>query len=462
MMKTLSFAAIALTVMSCGSIGDPELARGAGVESLPDSPNAWVSSQGGEGKIAIGWIEKLSDPVLADLVAEAIANNRDLRAAAGSVQAARNIARQAGAALVPAVDVTATAARAGIVDIPSADSYSAGLQLAWEVDVWGRVRATRNSAALRAYSAEADFLFAQYSIAAAVAQTYFLTIESGLQLEVARKSFDALIQTDRIVRAQRDIGVASGLDVALSRRDLANARDSVLAAEAAQRLAIRALEVLLGRYPSSALVPAASLPATPAPPPPDAPSSLLNRRPDIIAAELAVAAADNNVESTQAARLPTISLTSTIGGSSAELSDVLNPENVAWQFASNLVGPLFDGGLRRARVSEARGSREQALGTYAQTVLDAFQEVESSLDQNVVLREREVALAEAAVEANRAFSLARIRYEEGETDLLDVLTIQSTAFAADSALVSVRRALLDEWITLNLALGGDWQSVELP
>ena len=95
-------------------------------------------------------------------------------------------------------------------------------------------------------------------------------------------------------------------------------------------------------------------------------------------------------------------------------------------------------------------------------MLTAFEEVESSLDQNVVLREREAALAEAALEANRAFSLARIRYEEGETDLLDVLTIQSTAFAADSALVSVRRALLDEWINLNLALGGDWRSVEQP
>lgn len=460
MIRRTVIVAAAFALSACVSISNSQRARGIAADSLPDAPESWISTQSVAGAVEIGWIDRIGDPTLSALVEEAIANNRDLRAAAGSLAAARGLARQAGAALLPAIDVTAQAGRGGVVEFPSTDSYSAGLQLAWEVDVWGRVRATKNSAALSAYSAEADFLFAQYSIAAAVAQSYFLAIESGLQLEVARKSLDALTQTDRIVRAQRDIGVASGLDVALSRRDLANARDSVLAAEGALRLAIRALEVLLGRYPGADLEPGAKLPAIPPPPPPGAPSNLLARRPDIIAAELSVAAASNNVAAAQAARLPTISLTSTIGGSSGELRDVLDPENVAWQVAGNLIGPLFDGGLRKGRVDEARGMREQAIGAYAQTAINAFQEVETSLDQNIVLRDREAALAEAAEQASRAFELARIRYEEGETDLLDVLTIQSTAFAADSNLVSVRRALLDEWINLNLALGGDWRSLE--
>ena len=291
-----------------------------------------------------------------------------------------------------------------------------------------------------------------------MAQSYFLAIEAGLQLEVAQKSLNALTQTDEIVQAQRDIGVASGLDVALSQRDLANALDAVLEAEGGQRIALRALETLLGRYPGGLVETRPALPQTPPPPPAGLPSSLLERRPDLIAAELSVAAAYNSVSAARAARLPTISLTSSINGSSTELSDILDPENVAWQVAGNLLGPLFDGGLRKGAVDQASAQQQAATAAYAQAAIDAFQEVETSLDQNTVLRAREKALADAATQANRAFEIAQIRYEEGETDLLDVLTIQSSAFAADSALVTVQRALLDEWINLNLALGGDWRA----
>ncbi|MEO0880356.1 MAG: TolC family protein [Pseudomonadota bacterium] len=354
--------------------------------------------------------------------------------------------------------MTASAARRGVISRSSTDFYTLGLRLGWEIDIWGRVRATQRTAAFSAYSAEADFLFTQYSIAASVARAYFLVIEAGLQLDVARKSLNALERTNRIVNVQLDNGVATGLDVALSQRDLANARDSVIDAEGAQRLAIRSLEVLLGRYPGALLDSRPELPATPPPPPAGLPSSLLQRRPDLIAAELSVAAAFNNVRAAQAARLPTISLTSTLGGSSTELADVLDPENVAWQVAGNLVGPLFDGGLRQSAVDQGRAQQQQAAAGYAQAALDAFQEVETSLDQNEVLRAREEVLKQAATQANRAFELAQLRYQEGETDLLDVLTIQSTAFAADSALVTVQRALLEEWINLNLALGGDWET----
>ena len=457
MKKFLLLSSAALLLAGCASIGDPEEARGIAADAVPQLPTAFGFTEE-TSPVEIGWIDAMNDPVLSDLVNEAILNNRDLRAAAGVVDEARALAQQAGAAIYPAINVASNASRAGVLRIPSTDSYGAGLQLSWEADIWGRVRATRRAAVMSAYSAEVDFLFSQYSIAAAVAQTYFLVIEAGLQLDVARKSLAALTETDRIVNAQRDIGVATGLEVALSKRDLANARDSVLEAEGGRRLAVRALETLIGRYPGTLLDAPSQLPETPPPPPPGLPSTLLERRPDIVAAELNVAAAFNNISAAQAARLPTISLTSSINGASSELSDVLDPENVAWQVIGNLVGPLFDGGLRKGAVDAARGQQEQAVGAYAQAVLTAFQEVEGSLDQNQVLRKRVAVLREAATQAQRAFELAQIRYEEGETDLLDVLTIQSTAFAADSALVAAERALLDEWIALNLALGGDWRA----
>ncbi|MEL6245015.1 MAG: TolC family protein, partial [Pseudomonadota bacterium] len=130
----------------------------------------------------------------------------------------------------------------------------------------------------------------------------------------------------------------------------------------------------------------------------------------------------------------------------------------AWQAATSLVAPLIDGGLREAQVEQATAEQKQAISAYGQAALDAFQEVEGSLDQNVVLRERATALREAANEANRALRIVRLRYDEGETDLLDVLTIQQRVFTADADLVSIERARLDEWVGLNLALGGDWRA----
>ncbi|MEL7027776.1 MAG: efflux transporter outer membrane subunit [Pseudomonadota bacterium] len=456
-MTRLALACLALLAcQGCAHFGSLEEAGEAGLDAVPERPAAWEAGSSVDGQVEFGWVAAFNDPVLSAYVDEALVNNRDLRAAAGVVSEARALARQAGAALYPAVDITAAARRSGVIDQPSVDGYEAGAQLSWEVDVWGRVRSSRRSAALGAYSAEADFLFSQYSLAAAVAQSYFLAIEAGLQLDVSTKSFNALEVTERIVEAQRDIGAASGLDLALSKRDLANARDAVLTAQGAQRTAVRALSVLLGRYPSALTETPPILPQAPPPPPAGLPSDLLERRPDVIAAELSLAAAFDNVAATQAARLPTISLTSSIGGSSSDLSDVLDPENVAWQVVGNLIGPAFDGGLRQARVREARAEQVQAANSYAQTAISAFEEVETSLDQNVVLRARIAALTEAAAEANRAFEIARRQYEEGESNLLDVLTIQNTSFSADSALVSAERSLLNEWINLNLALGGNW------
>ncbi|MEM1232234.1 MAG: TolC family protein, partial [Pseudomonadota bacterium] len=187
------------------------------------------------------------------------------------------------------------------------------------------------------------------------------------------------------------------------------------------------------------------------------PATLLTRRPDLLSAERSLEASFKSLESARASRLPTLSLTGALSGASTQLSELLDSENAAWQLAGNLLGPLFDGGLRRGQIDEQSAVRVEALERYAQTALIAFQEVENGLDQYRVLARREEALETAAAAANEALRLARLRYREGETDLLDVLTIQSTTFSADSALVTVRRERLVEWVNLNLALGGSWE-----
>lgn len=458
MIKTSAIFCATAYLAGCASITEPDVAGRAARATTPEAPNIWASASETVGEVSVGWIDAIGDPVLLALVEEAQANNRNLQAAAANVERSRALAGQAGASLSPAVSLSSGAERGGSIEGRSADSYNLGLQASWELDVWGRIRAGEQAAVLSAQSAEADFIFSQYSLAAAVARAYFLAIEADQQVDVAAKTLEALSETDRIVRVQNEFGLATSQDVALSRSDLARTRASLSAAEGAQRNALRALEVLLGRYPAADLEVRTTLPDVPRQPPAGVPSTLLERRPDIIAAERTVAASFNSLDQAKAARMPSISLTGSVGGASPDLADLLNPTNVAWQAATSLVAPLIDGGLREAQVEQATAEQKQAISAYGQTALDAFQEVEGSLDQNIVLRERAAALREAAEEANRALRIVRLRYDEGETDLLDVLTIQQRVFTADADLVSIERARLDEWVGLNLALGGDWRA----
>lgn len=449
----VSFSALG----GCASITGATEAGQAARNSLPDAPNAWAMASARVGEVEAGWLDDLNDPVLMILVREAQANNRNLQAAAANVERSWALAGQAGAALSPVVSINSSASRGGSVEGASADSYSVGLQASWEADIWGRIRAGDQAATLSAQAAEADYIYSQYSMAAAVARSYFLAIEAGLQADVAQKNLDALSETDRIVGVQQEFGLATSQDVALSKSDLARTRASLTAANGAQRDALRALEVLLGRYPAAELEVRNGLPDMPAQPAPGIPSALLERRPDVIAAERSVAAAFNSLDQAKAARMPSVSLTSSLGGSSTDLANLLNPTNFAWQAATSLVAPLIDGGLRESQVLQASSEQKQAIAAYGQTALDAFQEVESGLDQSMVLLERSASLKIAADEANKALRIARLRYDEGETDLLDVLTIQQRVFSSDADLVSIERARLDEWVGLNLALGGDWE-----
>ena len=399
----------------------------------PNSPEQW-GTQSDAGAVQVGWIETFNDPALTKLVTEAQANNRDLTAAAASVDRAWALARQAGAALSPDISLAATGGRSGSADSsrPTTTNLNLGLQVSWEADVWGRLRSGQRGAVASAQAVEADYRSAQYSLAAATAKAYFTAIEAKVQTGIARETVEILEETQRIVNVKYDNGMASAQDVSL--------------------------EALLGRYPGADLEVRESLPDVPPPPPTGVPSELLERRPDIVAAERRVAAAFNATAQSRAARLPTVGLTGELGGASDSLSDLLDPANVAWRLGANLLAPIFDGGRRREAVEIATAEQEQALAAYGQAALNAFSELETNLDQGVVVAQRAVDLEEAAREADKAFRIASLRYEEGEEDLLSVLTIQQRVINTKSALSSVERLLLEQRINLNLALGGSWES----
>ncbi len=423
----------------------------------PAAPERW-GAESGTGAVQVGWIEAFNDPALTNLVEEAQSNNRDLVAAATSVDRAWALARQAGAALSPDIGISAGGAQAGNADSSAATTnLSLGLQVSWEADLWGRLRAGQRGAVAGAQAREADYQFAQFSLAAATAKAYFTAIEANLQADIARETVEILEETLRIVTVKYDNGMASAQDVSLTRSDLASARERVTTLDGSFRAALRALESLLGRYPGAELEVRASLPDAPPRPPAGVPSELLERRPDIVAAERRVAAAFNATAQARAARLPTVGLTADLGGASGSLSDLLDPSNVAWRAGASLLAPIFDGGRRREAVEIATADQERALAAYGQVALKAFGELEEYLDQGVVVAQRAVDLQEAAREADKAYRIARLRYEEGEEDLLSVLTIQQRVIRAKSALSSVDRLLLEQRVNLNLALGGSWE-----
>lgn len=426
-------------------------------DELPGVSSAWQMASG-DGSVQVGWIESFQDPLLTKLVAEAQANNPSLAAAAANVSQSQALARQAGASLLPDASLTAGSSRSGVLESGggAADSLSVGVQVGWELDLWGRIRSGVAQAANSAASAEADYRGAQNSLAANTAVAYFAATEASLQSGIASESLTILERTARIVQAQYDEGVASAQDLALTKSDVASAKDQVVALEGSSRDALRALELLLGRYPKADVEVKEQLSVVPPAPPAGVPSEILERRPDLVSAERQVAAAFNALDQAKAARLPTLSLTGTIGGSSTALSEVLDPANVAWSLGSSLLAPLFDGGRRRENVEIANAQQEAALARYADAALRAFVDVEGTLDQGEVLKNREVALSEAADQAAKAFRVAELRYREGETSLVDLLSIQQRLIGSRSSLIAVQRLLLQQRVNLNLALGGGW------
>ncbi|MEM1379429.1 MAG: efflux transporter outer membrane subunit [Pseudomonadota bacterium] len=461
MKRTLKPLLLLLTVSAVAACSTMDgVKRGAETRasaSLPAVKQQWRAIETEVVGEPVGWIASFNDPVLSALVKEAQDNNRDLAAAASAVEASRAAAGLANAALSPQVSVGAGTQNQGLVDGPDTSSTNLGLQAGWEVDLWGRLRAGREGAVQSLEAAEADYTFSQYSIAAAVANGYFAAIEAARQKALSQSLVEALEETDRITRVRYDNGIGNAQDVALSQSNLSDARDSLIEIQGAERNALRALEVLLGRYPGADLRVRTTLPDLPPPLPVGVPADILERRPDLIAAERRIAEAIAGQSEAKAARLPTLSLTSSVGGSSSDLSNLLDPSNLAWTAASNLLAPIFDGGARQAQVALANAELDAAAAQYAAAALAAFSEVEQALDQETVLRKRRAELDQSAEQAAEALRLALLRYDEGETDLIDVLNIQSRVVGAQRNLINVQRRQLSERINLTLALGGSWE-----
>jgi len=290
-------AALAGAVLLTGCIvKDPPKPEEIRAEALGTNtlPGAWKAG-GAAGHVTDNWLATFGDPQLDALVAEAVAHNPDLRVAATRVEQANQYVELAKAALRPTIQVAGTGgAKMGGGDVSSA-LQGIALGASWEPDLWGRMRYGRNAAQEQEISVKADFEFARQSIAAAVARGWFTASETWLQLQISEGMIKSMEDLVTLAEKRRSVGVGVEQDVSLARANVENARDTAQQIRLAHGNAVRALELLLGRYPSAELAVRHELGALPPPVPAGFPLEMLERRPDMIAAERRVAAAFNRV-----------------------------------------------------------------------------------------------------------------------------------------------------------------------
>ena len=444
----------AMALAGCALKSPPDAKRLAETELAHATlPPAWKAG-GASAAVQAGWLTSFDDPRLPPLADEMLGYNADLRIAASRVEIAAAALKAAGGALYPEVNL---AARTGGKAIGASGQLS-GLVVgaSWELDVWGRVRYGRQAADAQFASAQADQRAAQQALVATLAKAWFLAAESVEQRRVITEVLTAAETLVQLADDRLRVGAGAEADVALARADLQTYRDNALQIDFALAQSRRALEVLLGRYPAAEIELPTALAALPPPVSTGLPSELLERRPDVVAAERRFAVAFAKVGEASAARLPRLSLTAALSAISSSTFVLKTDSDPSLGVGGTLFFPIFNGGQLAAQVELRTAEQKQAAAAYAQTALKAFNEVETALANEVSLAEREGVLRQGLVDSTRALDLERIRYKVGSKDLRTVTQQQLAAYAVNISLLRVQTERRVQRVQLHLALGGDF------
>ena len=425
-------------------------------EAMPSVvvPSQWTASGAGAGAVSGNWMTEFHDDELMRMVFDAIVHNPNLQVAATRVEQARLYAQLAGARLWPSVDFVAKGG--GKLSGDQSGVQGAVLTANWELDLWGRVRYGRSAAAADAASTEADFEYARQSLAAQVAKAWFLATEAGLQADITRRTIQDSEDLVRLAQTRSTIGVGNDEDVYVASASLGTYRDALRQIELAQEQARRAIELLVGRYPAGTTTVSPQLPGQPEAIPAGLPSELLERRPDVIAAERRIAAAFNRVHEAKAARLPTISLTMGLSTISSELFVLKDHSNPTWNAGASLLMPIYNAGALKRQVEIRTAEQKQAVAAYAEVGMRAFGEVEAALSAEIAARQREAILTETLSHTQRALDIVRTQFKIGSTDLRFVTQRQIALQATEAALLRVQAEQRVQRVNLHLALGGSF------
>lgn len=402
------------------------------------------------------WWRNFANPELDALIDQAERQSHDLAAAIAGVRQARALAGAAGATRWPALDLLVTGER-GDASGTSRNDYAATLTAAYELDVWGRVRATHESALATALTSTYDAQAIRLGIQASVANAWLESVALRQRLSIGEQDRRDARQTLTLIEARQAAGAATELDLARQHGIVAE-REKSLAALQRQLDDNRVLLArLLGEAGSRDIATASldevGLPAIDS----GLPSELLRRRPDLARAEAQLQAADADLAAARAALLPTINLSAALSGGNGELLKVM--ENPAYSLLTAIAAPIFNAGRLSALRDGARARQESLLATYRSAVVAAFADSQGAL--NAIAGNEAQQRAQQAVlrEAERAWRLADVRYRAGAAGMLDLLDAQRTLHAARSDAVQLQLLRLQARVSLYRALGGGWQNV---
>lgn len=419
------------------------------------APASFPSS--GTAKIPPHWWRTFKDPALDDLVSGALADNRSLRATRARLTQARELARREGASRWPSLQASGEATRQRDDQGNTDALFTAGASASWEVDLWGRVDANADAARLDAEASAATLRDAAISLSAEVARAWYELMESRQQTQLLRNQLKTNKQVEQLAQLRFHQGQVGIADVLRQRQLVEQTHASLVDASRQQDTLTLQLAVLEGQTPGSWKPPSgSSLPALPPQPDTGLPLDLLRRRPDVRAARLQLKAADRRVAAAVADRFPRLTLSAGINDSAASAGNLFR--NWLANLTGNLVMPLIDAGQRRAEVRRNKAVVREALNNYEQTMLQAIHDVEDALSAERHQHDKVKSLQQQLELANSVLEQLRGRYTRGAADYLDVLDALLSQQQLQRQLLTARRLLLEDRVTLYRTLAGGWSA----
>jgi NodT family efflux transporter outer membrane factor (OMF) lipoprotein len=448
---------VALPLAACTVSGiSPE------VEDL-QTPESWQRAVEG-GEVRENWLSDFDDPELTVLVDEAMLKNYRLAEQAARVDEARQNVTIAGADRYPSVALSADySVRQTVIDDERqelTDSVNGGIDIAWNVDIWGRLSDLQKEASLSFSASEAQFEDARLQLAADVASAWYQVIAAQQLFDLFDQRRDSLEQSFDIVNRGYQQGINNAVDVYLARTSVEQERARV--AQQRQNLdeAVARLQLLLARYPDGDWFVGKALPSIDTPIPAGLPSQLLTRRPDIRQSWFNLLSNDAGLAAAHKARFPSLRLVGGPSRTSQELSDFLDGNAIAWSLVASLTQPLYQGGRLKAGEERARQRVIQAEKQYLDLVFRAFAEVENAISRDTSLHGRYEAFLGAEQDSAAAYELSFEQYQRGLVSYATVLESQRRAFDSQSTVIDLRNQLLQNRITLYTALGGEFGTVD--
>jgi multidrug efflux system outer membrane protein len=457
-------AAIVVLAALAGCAVGPKYERPA-LELPNEYPEIAAAGNAGAA-LRADWWKLYNDPRLDALVASALEHNSDLKGATAQIEEAAAVLREAGASLLPQVDLSGNSNRTAVstttavpspAGVPSVRTgHRLVLSTTFELDFWGKLRSASDSSRARLLATQYGRDVVMLTLASTTAQTYFALRSLDAQIAVTKATLASRESSVQIVGERVKAGYSSDLDLHQANLLRATAAAQLRELERQRAALEHQLQTLTGTLSLRvATVDALDLP-TPALPPPGLPSTLLERRPDVVVAEQNLIAANAQIGVARAAQFPTLSLTGFLGGESESLLELVKSPSRVWSIGAGLLFPVFDSGKYAARTEQAEARQRQAAATYQKSVETAFREVADALSniRQTVLAEADLRAAADAAEA--AQRIAEARYTAGYSAYLEVLDAQRNANDARLALVRNRQLQLAFTVDFIKAVGGGW------